>query len=91
MTTDEEYNAVLPFKTPEEIADSAYLLNLEMARNGELALWRKTIQWAIERYVDQIRAYIETREHPDDWGVPCIYVKDLREALGMPPSKRRSY
>lgn len=32
-------------------------------------------------------AYIETREHRDDWGVPCIYTNGLREILDMPASQ----
>lgn len=35
-----------------------------------------------------VREYIEAAEHPDDWNVPCVYTKRLRQILGMPESPR---
>jgi len=39
-----------------------------------------------KQLLEEVKAFIEFAEHPDDWGVPCVYTKRLRELLGMEPS-----
>lgn len=36
--------------------------------------------------VREVNLYIEVHDHPDDWGVPCVYTKDLRALIGSAPS-----
>lgn len=36
--------------------------------------------------LEWIRNFIREREHVDDWDVPCVYTKALREFLEMEES-----
>lgn len=88
--SDYDYDA--PFKTPDEIADelveSLHWNYFDMTTMSDMVL-ADTIAAAIEADRAQVRAYIEAYEHPDDWNVPCIYTKRLREHLNMAPSERK--
>jgi hypothetical protein len=83
----EEYDYKKPFSTPEQLADQFYEEHKATVESGEIAFWRETIASAIEADRQQVRDYITAHEHPDDWGVPCIYVERLRKNLDMPPSR----
>lgn len=49
--------------------------------------WRDRAEQA-ETTLQKAKAYIEVHEHPDDWGVPCVYTKNLHVILGTQPADK---
>lgn len=59
-------------------------LNSQIARdkraNDSVDSWIELAN-RYESKLNAVHAYINENEHPDDWGVPCVYTKDLRAIL----------
>ena len=79
----EPYDYDMLFDTPEQVASDVYWSLTTPLTGADI---RALMARAIEADRQQVRDYIEAREHPDDWGVPCIYTSRLRESLGMEPT-----
>lgn len=65
-------------KTAQEIVEGIY-----PGDNATQRTLRAVMVAAIEADRHQIREYLDEHEHPDDWGVTCVYTRRLREALGI--------
>jgi hypothetical protein len=63
--------------TSEQLRALAARLRTEQPSRQEL---EAALHTAADR-LEAVQAYIERREHPDDWGVPCVYTDGLRTIL----------
>lgn len=69
-------------KTPEEIAESyrAGWLKSEYTREEADDVVTDILS-AIEVYREEIIRDMAEQAHPDDWGVPCVYVENYAKRL----------
>ena len=71
-------------KTAAEVTQDAFDAYAENLAPDERELfdvaagnWRSFIEDAIETDRAQIKVSLTESAHPDDWGVPCVYVKSF--------------
>ncbi|UTN93575.1 hypothetical protein SEA_OREGANO_62 [Gordonia phage Oregano] len=75
MSDNDTYIAAVP--VVDMFADPTYQRELDTNRARSYRAERDAALATLQ----QVREYIDTHEHPDDWGVPCVYTKGLRELL----------